>query len=112
MEKSRAVRPPMTAPGRRLLWLALLTLAAPAAGASPSSGSMPWSGPLDILRQDITGPSLTAVVLIGIAIGLGKWALSDDNRGLLRTAKAIIALAAGAGGIILLGALGISASAL
>jgi type IV secretory pathway VirB2 component (pilin) len=108
----RPRRPPSAALRGRLHWLLLLLLTAPSASATPTGGSMPWSGPLDILRQDITGPSLTAVVLIGIAFGLGKWALSDDNRGLLRTAKAVIALAAGAGGIVLLTALGISASAL
>jgi type IV secretory pathway VirB2 component (pilin) len=96
---------------RGLTRLAAGALAGPWAWGSPTSGSMPWSSPLDTLRQDITGPTLTAIVLIGIAIGLGKWALSDDNRGLVRTAKAIIALAAGVGGIALLGALGIDACA-
>ena len=109
--KERPPGPLSAAANRSRRWLLLLALAAPSAAASPTGGSMPWSGPLDLLRQDTTGPSLTAVVLIGIALGLGKWALSDDNRGLLRTAKAVIALAAGVGGVALLAALGISASA-
>jgi type IV secretory pathway VirB2 component (pilin) len=72
---------------------------------------MPWSQPLELLRENLTGPTLTAVVLIAIALGLAAWALGDSNRGLLKAGKAIVAIAVGAGGIALLTALGISASA-
>lgn len=94
-------------------WLTLpLLLVASAAWAGPTGGDMPWSEPLDRLRENLTGPTLTAVVLIAIALGLAAWSVGDSNRGLVKAGKALVALAAGAGGIALLAALGITASAL
>lgn len=97
---------------RQARWLApALVLWSTTALAGPTTGNMPWSDPLDRLRENLTGPTLTAVVLIAIALGLAAWAVGDSNRGLVKAGKALVALAAGAGGIALLAALGISASA-
>lgn len=106
------MKPTLPAPLRRALAVApLLLVWASTALAGPTSGNMPWSDPLDRLRENLTGPTLTAVVLIAIAVGLAGWAIGDSNRGLVRAGKALVALAAGTAGIALLAALGISASA-
>lgn len=89
----------------------LFVCTSPALAGGTGGGSMPWSGPLSTLSDDLTGPTLA--VLVGIAIMAGgiAWAFSDSQRGLLRVAKAVLAaILAGGGGAALFSALGITGS--
>lgn len=92
------------------VWIALL-VAAPAGAGGTGGGSMPWSGPLSTLSEDLTGPTLAVLVGIAIMAGGVAWAFSDSQRGLLRVSKAVLAaILAGGGGAALFSALGISGS--
>jgi type IV secretory pathway VirB2 component (pilin) len=65
--------------GMVFMTLAAVALAVPfpdAAHAASTGGSLPWDGPLTILRNDITGPvaftiSLLAMVACGAALVFG-----------------------------------------
>jgi len=91
------------------LWGATtLALLRPAiALAGETSGQLPWNNFLDVLQENITGPTATAVIFIAIAGALVVWSMSDDHRGLVRFGKALGALAVLASLGALLGALGI-----
>jgi type IV secretory pathway VirB2 component (pilin) len=94
---------------RRLLTLAALFLS-PLAHAGTTTGNLPWNSILDTLKTNITGPTATAILLIAIAVGALYWAFSDDNRGVFRMLKGIVAM-----GIVialgtLLSALGVTAT--
>lgn len=75
--------------------------------AGETSGQLPWNNFLDVLQENITGPTATAVIFIAIAGALVVWSMSDDHRGLVRFGKALGALAVLASLGALLGALGI-----
>lgn len=80
--------------------------------ASESGGNLPWNAPLDILKDNLTGPTATVLILIALAFAFILWSFSDNNHGLMKAFKALIALAviATAGGF--LSSLGISAATL
>lgn len=80
------------------------------AQASSTSGKLPWNNILTTLEQNITGPTATAIILIAIAVGAIVWAVSEDNRGVIRILKAVVALGIVAGLTSLVSGLGISAS--
>lgn len=89
----------------------LFVCTSPALAGGTGGGSMPWSGPLSTLADDLTGPTLAVLVGIAIMAGGVAWAFSDSQRGLLRVAKAVLAaILAGGGGAALFAALGISGS--
>lgn len=94
--------------------LALLTSAfwRVAALASETGGSLPWNDPIDRIRENITGPTMTAIIIMALALGFAMWTLSDDNRGLYRALKAVIAMAVVSTIGVFFGSLGISAAVL
>lgn len=60
--------------------------------ALETGGDLPWNQPLQTLLDNITGPTATAVAVIGVAVFLLVWAVSSDNRAIFGVAKAIAAL--------------------
>ena len=81
--------------------------------ASETGGSsMPWNAPIDRIKEDITGPTITAIVIMALALGFAMWTLSDDNRGLFRAFKAVIAMAVVSTIGVFFSSLGISAAVL
>ena len=87
----------------------LITVAADAT----ASDDLPWNEPLEILKNNLTGPTATVIILIALAFGFAVWAFSDDNRGLFRAFKAVVALAVvGALGSGFLASLGVSGALL
>lgn len=86
----------LTLPHRllRLLAFALpALLAAWPARATLGGGSLPWNQPLDTLQQNITGPTMTAILFIAVAVGVGVWGFSERSEGIGRAGKALAALA-------------------
>jgi len=93
------------------LWLAvalLPTLWPATTYAGETTGDLPWNNFLDVLQDNVTGPTATAVIFIAIAGALVVWSMSDDHRGLVRFGKALGALAILAALGALLAGLGIS----
>lgn len=78
---------------RSLKLLPLLLTAAPMAWASNLTGDLPWNRPIEVLRDNITGPTLSALLFIAVAVGVGMWGWSSHNEGVGRAGKAIAALA-------------------
>lgn len=89
--------PPTSTNPRRLAARAAAALAAllaaPAAFGSLAGTGLPWDTPLQLLRENITGPTITAIIFISVAAAMAMWAWSAHNDGLSRAAKAIAALA-------------------
>ena len=75
--------------------LALCALAWPVVlrGTENVSGDLPWNEPLELLMDNLTGPTATVIILIALAFGFVVWSFADDNRGLFRAFKALIAIA-------------------
>lgn len=76
--------------------------------AGETTGDLPWNNFLDVLQDNVTGPTATAVIFIAIAGALVVWSMSDDHRGLVRFGKALGALAILAALGALLAGLGIA----
>jgi hypothetical protein len=78
---------------RGLQLLPLLLTMAPMAWASNLTGDLPWNRPIEVLRDNITGPTLSALLFIAVAVGVAMWGWSSHNEGVGRAGKAIAALA-------------------
>lgn len=81
---------------RRLRPLALVLptlLAALPAWATLGGGNLPWNQPLDTIQENITGPTMTAILFIAVAVGVGVWGFSERSDGIGRAGKALAALA-------------------
>lgn len=74
-------------------FLGLLWASPVQAGSTDTGGSLPWNEPLEILHENISGPTANALILIGITIGAIVWAATDNNRGLQWIGKGLVALA-------------------
>lgn len=94
---------------RRLLALTA-TFLATAVDAGTTTGNLPWNSVLDTLKTNITGPTATAILLIAIAVGALYWAFSDDNRGVFRMLKGVVAMGIVVALGTLLSALGVTAT--
>lgn len=73
---------------------------------------LPWNDPLDILRQNLSGPTATVLILIAITFGMVMWSFSDRHEGLMRVGKALVAIAVVAYLANLLGPLGLEGAVL
>jgi type IV secretory pathway VirB2 component (pilin) len=94
----------------RRFYLLAASFAAPLAHAGTTTGNLPWNNVLDVLKANITGPTATAILLIAIAVGALYWAFSDDNRGVFRMLKGVVAMGIVVALGTLLSALGVTAT--
>jgi type IV secretory pathway VirB2 component (pilin) len=92
----------------RLSGLVLAVAVAGEALASLAGTGLPWDNPLTVLRENITGPTITAIIFISVAAALAMWAWSSHNDGLARAGKAIAALAVVGSLVTFFGVLGIN----
>ena len=72
-----------------------------AAGAG-GGASMPWTGPLQTLLDNLSGPTARIVAGLGFVIGGGIWAFSRSEEGAKRFGQIVIgaAIAIGAANIV------------
>jgi type IV secretion system protein TrbC len=72
-----------------------------AAGAG-ASAAMPWTGPLQTLLDNLSGPTARIVAGLGFVIGGGIWAFSRSEEGAKRFGQIVIgaAIAIGAANIV------------
>jgi type IV secretory pathway VirB2 component (pilin) len=92
----------------RLSGLVFAVAVAGEALASLAGTGLPWDNPLTVLRENITGPTITAIIFISVAAALAMWAWSSHNDGLARAGKAIAALAVVGSLVTFFGVLGIN----
>ena len=78
-----------------------LPVVAQAAGAG-AGAVMPWTGPLQALLDNLSGPTARIVAGLGFVIGGGIWAFSRSEEGAKRFAQIVIgaAIAIGAANIV------------
>lgn len=88
-----------------IIGVAVVLLAVPgvayAAGAGAAS-AMPWTGPLQTLLDNLSGPTARIVAGLGFVIGGGIWAFSRSEEGAKRFGQIVIgaAIAIGAANIV------------
>lgn len=72
-----------------------------AAGAG-GGAAMPWTGPLQTLLDNLSGPTARIVAGLGFVIGGGVWAFSRSEEGARRFGQIVIgaAIAIGAANIV------------
>jgi type IV secretory pathway VirB2 component (pilin) len=76
------------------LALVLLQVTVPVLASDTAGTQMPWNEPLEILLDNLSGPTAAALLLIAFVIAAFGWAFFSDNRWLYRAGIAIIVLAA------------------
>src|SRR5579862_1077600 len=81
--------------------LLLAPAVAYAAGAG-GGAAMPWTGPLQTLLDNLSGPTARIVAGLGFVIGGGIWAFSRSEEGAKRFGQIVIgaAIAIGAANIV------------
>jgi len=71
------------------LLLPAAALAAPAAGGA----AMPWTGPLESLLNNLSGPTARILGALAFVIGGAMWAFTRHEEGARRFGQAIIGIA-------------------
>lgn len=93
----------MYAAGMAAAVLAVLCTPTVAFAAGAGGGaSMPWTGPLQTLLDNLSGPTARIVAGLGFVIGGGIWAFSRSEEGAKRFGQIVIgaAIAIGAANIV------------
>ncbi len=75
--------------------VALLLLLPTAAFAAPAGGgaAMPWTGPLESLLNNLSGPTARILGALAFVIGGAMWAFTRHEEGARRFGQAIIGIA-------------------
>ena len=85
-----------------VLAVAVLTPAVAYAAGAGAGAVMPWTGPLQALLDNLSGPTARIVAGLGFVIGGGIWAFSRSEEGAKRFGQIVIgaAIAIGAANIV------------
>jgi type IV secretion system protein TrbC len=91
--------------GRRARWIAAASILLPELLRAASAGGgadMPWTGPLQELLDNLSGPTARILAGLGFVIGGAIWAFSRSEEGVRRFGQVIIgaAIAIGAANIV------------
>jgi type IV secretion system protein TrbC len=80
----------------------LMTPAVAYAAGAGGGATMPWTGPLQTLLDNLSGPTARIVAGLGFVIGGGIWAFSRSEEGAKRFGQIVIgaAIAIGAANIV------------
>lgn len=97
---------------RQLLFTVLLLLLAGPALATDAGLQMPWNKPLDLLLDNLSGPTASVLLLLAFVLAAFGWAFFSDNRWLYRAGVAIIVLAAVSSVATILSSLGLGGACL
>jgi type IV secretion system protein TrbC len=81
---------------------ALMAPAVAHAAGAGAGAAMPWTGPLQALLDNLSGPTARIVAGLGFVIGGGIWAFSRSEEGAKRFGQIVIgaAIAIGAANIV------------
>jgi type IV secretion system protein TrbC len=84
------------------LFVLLCTPALAHAAGAGAGAAMPWTGPLQALLDNLSGPTARIVAGLGFVIGGGIWAFSRSEEGAKRFGQIVIgaAIAIGAANIV------------
>jgi type IV secretion system protein TrbC len=95
------MKPPLSGADRAvalrlgLLVLSLVMLGPAAALAAPTGGGavMPWTGPLQSLLDNLTGPTARILGALAFVVGGAMWAFTRHEEGAKRFGQAIVGIA-------------------
>ncbi|HVT16761.1 MAG TPA: TrbC/VirB2 family protein [Thermoanaerobaculia bacterium] len=83
-------------------WLAL----AGAAQAGTGGSDLPWNHPLQVVVDNLTGPTAKTVAALAFVIGGAMWAFTSHEQGAKRFGQALFGVAIVLGAVNLVDALG------
>jgi type IV secretion system protein VirB2 len=66
-----------------------IAFAAPAGGGAP----MPWTGPLEMLLDNLSGPTARVLGALAFVVGGALWAFTRHEEGAKRFGQAIVGIA-------------------
>src|SRR5260370_98356 len=93
------------------LVLVFLLLPHAAFGASAGGGApMPWTGPLQSLLNNLSGPTARIIGALAFVVGGALWAFTRHEEGARRFAQAIVGIAIMLGAANIVGALAFAAA--
>jgi len=78
-----------TSVGALLALTPSVSLAAPIGGGAP----MPWTGPLEMLLENLSGPTARILVALAFVVGGALWAFTRHGEGAKRFGQAIVGIA-------------------
>ena len=81
--------------GSLMLLVVLLTLTPLVALAAPAGGGavMPWTGPLQSLLNNLSGPTARILGALAFVVGGAMWAFTRHEEGAKRFGQAIVGIA-------------------
>jgi type IV secretion system protein VirB2 len=94
-----------------LIALVALTLPVHAAHAAGGGAAMPWDGPLNSLVNNLTGPTVRALVIVAIVAAGLLWAFTRHEEGLKRLGQIAFGGAIAMGAVTMMASLGFAGAA-
>ena len=76
--------------------------------ATTAGAAMPWDGPLDSLVQNLTGPTVRALVIVAVVAAGLLWAFTRHEEGLKRVGQIAFGGAIAIGAVTMMANLGIA----
>jgi type IV secretory pathway VirB2 component (pilin) len=89
-----------------LLGVALLLGAASAAHAGTGGGDLPWNHPLQVVVDNLTGPTAKTIAALAFVLGGAMWMFTSHEQGAKRFGQALFGVAIVLGAVNLVDALG------
>jgi type IV secretory pathway VirB2 component (pilin) len=89
-----------------LLALVLMAAAPAAARAGTGGSELPWNHPLQVVTDNLTGPTAKTVAALAFVIGGAMWAFTGHEQGARRFGQALFGVAVVLGSVNLINQLG------
>ena len=102
LARSRTLALPRPLP----LFLLLLAAAPAAAHAGTGGAALPWNQPLQVVVDNLTGPTAKTIAALAFVLGGAMWAFTSHEQGAKRFGQALFGVAVVLGAVNLVDALG------
>jgi type IV secretory pathway VirB2 component (pilin) len=89
-----------------LLFLLLLAFAPSTAHAGTGGSDLPWNHPLQVVTDNLTGPTAKTVAALAFVLGGAMWMFTSHEQGAKRFGQALFGVAVVLGAVNLVDALG------
>jgi type IV secretory pathway VirB2 component (pilin) len=92
----------------RALWAAVVMVLAGAPGAEAGTGGadLPWNHPLQVVVDNLTGPTAKTIAALAFVLGGAMWMFTSHEQGAKRFGQALFGVAIVLGAVNLVDALG------
>jgi len=87
-------------------FLLLLAVAPAAAHAGTGGSDLPWNHPLQVVTDNLTGPTAKTVAALAFVLGGAMWMFTSHEQGAKRFGQALFGVAVVLGAVNLVDALG------